>query len=723
MNKLLLFVFCISFSIQLLAQSYNDGPIDLQVKLREVQGNFAATDEALLGIGFAPDELVFKIWTQDNLLTYPWTGGACNQDLNFTPTIGGTNSIDFNNTIASFSFPNATVPQFLDFKIDAWEDDLPSDQTIGFCAGGTLCGWDDMQCCGIYIWGLCIGVETGDDYRCDANPFYQGLAYRSGPPCQWYSHGYINGSGCVNISSQPGAPNTDGYYKPHIETYWRYTKGTSFANAIDLGTLTSGTPLQHYNSNECYTDYYTASTGNDVIYSFNVTNPTGVNISLCGANGAQYDSYLYLVYDTIATAIASDDNFCGAQSEIITPLCDVGTYYVVVDATLPSELGTFTLTITEDLNSAFLSSTSTTSVACNGGNGGQINAVLNGGVSPFTFSWFDINMIPIGSSNTTPNNTDSILGLSAGSYICQITDFNNCTLTDTVIITEPNAMVLSTSVSNASCFGVADGTATASVSSGGTPPFTYSWNSAPIQNNPSAVFLSVGTYNVVVTDYNGCMDNTSATITQPVAVPVSINTASATICQGSSVNLSASGALNYSWNPPTWLSSSTGQNVTSTPSTSISYILTGTDINGCSNTDTISITLVQSLSLGISPSNPSVCLGEGVNINVSGAATYSWFPSTGLNTTIGSNIIASPAINSNYSVIGTDNFGCSDTLQFSINVNPVPTVNVTNSPTICEGSSAALMATGTNNYSWFPSIGLNSTIGSVVTSTPITSTT
>ena len=89
----------------LFAQSYNDGPIDLQVKLREVQGNFVATDEALLGIGFAPDELSFKIWTKDNLNTYPWTGGVCNQDLNFTPTAGGTNSIDFNNTFASFSFP------------------------------------------------------------------------------------------------------------------------------------------------------------------------------------------------------------------------------------------------------------------------------------------------------------------------------------------------------------------------------------------------------------------------------------------------------------------------------------------------------------------------------------------------------------------------------------------------------------------------------------------
>ena len=197
---LLIAIIFSSISICSFSQSYSDGPISVDVKLREVQGNFAATDESLLGIGFAPDELTFYIWAQDNLLTYPWTGGACLQDNNFTPTVGGANSIDFNTIFANFSFPSTTVPQYLDFKIDTWEDDLPSDQTLGFCASGTVCGWDDVTCCGIYLFGLCIGVTTGDDYRCEADPFYQGLTYRSGPPCQWYSHGYLNGSDVVILA-------------------------------------------------------------------------------------------------------------------------------------------------------------------------------------------------------------------------------------------------------------------------------------------------------------------------------------------------------------------------------------------------------------------------------------------------------------------------------------------------------------------------------------------
>ena len=54
------------------------------------------------------------------------------QDQNFYPTIGGANSLDFNHTFASFNFPNQIVPQYLDIKIDAWEDDLPSDQLVDF---------------------------------------------------------------------------------------------------------------------------------------------------------------------------------------------------------------------------------------------------------------------------------------------------------------------------------------------------------------------------------------------------------------------------------------------------------------------------------------------------------------------------------------------------------------------------------------------------------------
>ena len=137
--------------------------------------------------------------------------------------------------------------------------------------------------------------------------------------------------------------------------------------------------ITHFNSNECYSNYYQQSSGNDVIYSFNVSNPTGVNLSLCGANGAQFDSYLYLVKDTNIVALSENDDHCSNQSEISVALCDTGTYYIIVDAVSPSELGTFTLIVSEDPNSSFNVTASITDASCNSYSDGKINVLLSGG--------------------------------------------------------------------------------------------------------------------------------------------------------------------------------------------------------------------------------------------------------------------------------------------------------------------------------------------------------
>ena len=705
------------------SQSYNDGPVNIKVKLREVQGNFTATDEALLGIGFAPDELTFKIWTQDNLGTYPWTGGQCLQDNNFVPTLSGANSIDFNTIIADFNFTSSLTPQFLDFRIDAWEDDLPSDQLIGFCNTGTPCTWQDVECCGVYLFGLCIGIETGDDYRCDANPFLQGLNYRLGPPCQWYSHGYINGSGCNNPSSQSGAPNTDGYYKPHIETYWQYTKGNSFSNSIDLGVLSSGITT-HFNSNECYNDYYSASSGQDVIYSFRVNNPTGVNISLCGTNGAQFDSYLYLIKDTNLVSLSSNDNACGYQSEISTSLCDTGIYYIVVDATSPTELGTFTLFLTEDLSSTFSYTNNSIPTSCNGYSDGKIYSYISGGAAPFTFNWYDDNMTLL-TSNNSINYSDSLINLQAGIYFLHVLDDDNCILIDTITITQPSPIQITTLSNDVSCNGLADGSASVSAS-GGNPPYYYSWNTIPNQSGSSAFFLSAGNYILEIIDSKSCTDSSVVVIQEPPPVPVAITNTTNNICAGGSINLTSSGANSYTWNPNIWLNTNFGNSVIASPNSSITYFVTGTDLNGCSNTDSININIIPSLNVSYSPSNPVTCDGESITINLQGASSYAWIPSTGVSqtpATPGTSFLVSPQTTTQYQIIATDNFGCVDSLDIEITVLSKPSVGISSNLNICEGSSIPIVATGANNYSWYPSTGLSSTIGSVVTCSAITSTT
>ena len=721
MNRcLFLLIYINLLSLNIYPQSFFDGPIKLDVKLREVQGHFNSTDESLIGIGFAPDELTFKIWAKDNLNTYAWTGGNCLQDLNFNPTLQGANSIDFNTTIASFDFVSSLVPEFIDLKIDAWEDDLPSDGLLGFCNTGTACDWNDVECCGFYLFGLCVGLETGDDYRCSADPFYQGLSYRNGPPCQWYSHGYINGSGCVNPSSQSGAPNTDGYYRPHIETYWQYTKGNNFINSIDMGAINSNV-VTHFNSNECYTDYYNASPGNDVIYSFTITNPTGVNISLCGVDGAQFDSYLYLVYDTNSTAIASNDNYCSVQSEISTSLCNIGTYYIVVDATNANELGTFTLSINEDPNFIFSSDISYSDVSCESGNDGSIYVSLtgNGGVPPFNYYWYDFNMNPISSNTNTMNINDSLISLDTGIYILEIFDDRNCTLVDTIILDSLESLSINiTADTSILCSGdIVNIYASGAVSYSWFPVSSLNINTGSIVQADPTVST---TYSVIANGVNGCEDTASINISVLQGPVLSITPSNIEMCHGDTVSVFVSGAENYNWSPNTAISSIYEDTVVIYATNSMVFDLNATNSIGCVSSTQLPVLVHPNPSISISTSSDNICIGDISVLTAIGADNYNWEPSLYLTSNVGNTVAATPLQNTTYSVIGTDINNCTDVSAVTINVNPLPILSiVTSADTICEGNSVNIMASGAQNFVWSPAIGLNTTLGNNVIANPL----
>lgn len=162
-----------------------------------------------------------------------------------------------------------------------------------------------------------------------------------------------------------------------------------------------------------------------------------------------------------------------------------------------------TVIITEPLVLQLTLSTDS-NVTCNGGNNGGASAVVNGGTTPYTYSW----------SNGGTNS--SINGVGAGQYILTVTDSNQCTVTDTVIITEPATLTLNqVSISqHVSCKGGNDGMANVNVS-GGTTPYTYSWNngSQTVQGNNN---LPSGTFTLTVTDANGCTVNQSnITVNEP----------------------------------------------------------------------------------------------------------------------------------------------------------------------------------------------------------------
>ncbi|MGZ3904939.1 MAG: beta strand repeat-containing protein, partial [Bacteroidia bacterium] len=120
---------------------------------------------------------------------------------------------------------------------------------------------------------------------------------------------------------------------------------------------------------------------------------------------------------------------------------------------------------------------------------------------------------------------------------------------------------------------------------------------------------------------------------------------------------------------------------------------------------------------------PAICINASAMLSASGATTYNWFPSTGLSTTTGSTVVASPTVTTTYTITG-HSVGClpsSSVITVTVLPTAVPTVTV-NSPSVCAGGTVTLTANGASSYSWSPSIGLSAVGGSTVSASPTSTT-
>lgn len=210
-------------------------------------------------------------------------------------------------------------------------------------------------------------------------------------------------------------------------------------------------------------------------------------------------------------------------------------------------------------------------------------------------------------------------------------------------------------------------------SSSSTGPFT----SMGITNtNANTGTLSTTTYYqcVVTCSYSGQNYTTpvfTVTVSNNPTPTVSISSSSNPICNGDTAQLIASGAATYQWGPSTTLSAITGDTVYAFPTTSSQYTLTGTDAAGCSASTTLNLTVSNGPNVSISATpNDTVCAGQQVILNSipggnAGTNTYLW--SDGV-TTRRDTILANTT--TVYSVIVTNQAGCSNTDTITIVVNP-----------------------------------------------------
>ncbi len=219
-------------------------------------------------------------------------------------------------------------------------------------------------------------------------------------------------------------------------------------------------------------------------------------------------------------------------------------------------------------------------------------------------------------------------------------------------------------------------------------------NSSVLKNPPAEVYNVAGNYQVklFVTNSSGCKDTVLSQV-DAYAIPVVSAGVDTLICQGRGITLNAAGAANYSWSPPNGLSCSNCANPIATPDSITNYIVSGTTIHGCSNTDSVIVKVKYPFNFTASIGD-TLCDGNSLKLSASGAYSYSWSPPAGLNSTTIANPTATPHTTTTYSVTGTDDRNCfSYTKLIPVVVYPIPTVETANDQTINVGKTIDLIPT------------------------------
>jgi gliding motility-associated-like protein len=175
----------------------------------------------------------------------------------------------------------------------------------------------------------------------------------------------------------------------------------------------------------------------------------------------------------------------------------------------------------------------------------------------------------------------------------------------------------------------------------------------------------------------------------------------------------ASGADAYSWLPGAGLSATTGNTVNASPSVSVTYTVTGTTLQGCSNVTTSTVTIIPLPLLSVAANSTLICVGNTTTLSASGssAGSYTWSASpfvSPIASTVPS-VAVSPTLTTVYAVTcsnGISPYACSATKTITIIVGSDINLITAYADPVCQGYEAVLSAKGGNIYQWQPATGL-----------------
>ncbi|MEM7038492.1 MAG: hypothetical protein AAF570_16020, partial [Bacteroidota bacterium] len=365
-----------------------------------------------------------------------------------------------------------------------------------------------------------------------------------------------------------------------------------------------------------------------------------------------------------------------------------------------------------------------TAVTCNGGSDGTATVTPSGGTPGYTYAW-----TPSGGNGATATN------LSAGLYSVVVTDNNGCTDTIDVTIMEPAPLALTPFQMNATCAFMCDGSVGVTVG-GGTGPYSYQWDTPNMDQTPSVQNLCGGTYNVTVTDANGCVGTAQTGVGAPQN-PIADAGLDGSFCEGEGgvqLSGSASGGAGapyyYSWGcigGPCGLSCTNCTDPIANPTDTTTFYLIVTDQNGCtSDTDFVQVNVIPKPIVDAGPDTaicavPAPCVVlQPTIVQGNGPFEYLWIPGTGLNDSTIATPCARPDTTTIYACVVTDlSTGCTsefttlDTVStVLVEVSPEPIADAGPDMIVCSGDTTQLQGTGTGagpqyEFQWTPAAGLD----------------
>jgi uncharacterized repeat protein (TIGR01451 family) len=316
-----------------------------------------------------------------------------------------------------------------------------------------------------------------------------------------------------------------------------------------------------------------------------------------------------------------------------------------------------------------------------------ISASATGGTGTYTYVWD--NGLPTGASQTvTPSVTTT--------YNVTVTDSGgNCVATESVTVTVFPQPIVEAGVDQSACQGQSV-TFTASANSG-TPTYNYVWSNGANTNTTTFNATTTTTYTVTVTDGNGCLDTDDALLT---VFDISAASPTPTIC------LNQSATINATVNSGTasaylWSTTETTSSISVTPLTAGThdFTITVTDVNGCTDVATVTIT-VNPLPTANAGLDTEVCAGLPTTLTATGGVSYLW--SNGVASAATS---VAPSVSTTYTVTVTDGNGCMATDDVLVTAHPLPSVNAGTDQNICLSRTATIAAVGTGGtgsltYTW-----------------------